>query len=69
MQRSKAEEREELGAAAREVVDAVDEHQTFVREATSAHTEADDIRRQADGLTNEADLPLRDMLTQATPPW
>ena len=48
MQRSKAEEREELGAAAREVVDAVDEHQTFVREATSAHTEADDITRQAD---------------------
>jgi hypothetical protein len=47
MQRSKAEEREELGAAAREVVDAVDEHQTFVREATSAHTEADDTR-QAD---------------------
>ena len=38
----------ELGAAAREVVDAVDEHQTFVREATSAHTEADDITRQAD---------------------
>ena len=43
--------------AAREVVDAVDEHQTFVREATSARTEADRTRRQADSLTNEADLP------------
>lgn len=57
MQRSKAEEREELGAAAREVVDAVDKHQTFVREATSAQTEADRIRRQADSLTKQADLP------------
>ena len=57
MQRSKATEREELGAAAREVVDAVDEHQTFVHEATSAQTEADRIRRQTDSLTNEADLP------------
>ena len=56
MQRARAEEREELGAAAQEVV-AVDEHQTFVREATSAQTEADRIRRQADSLTNEADLP------------
>ena len=46
-----------LGAAAREVVDAVDEHQTFVREATSAQTEADRIRRQADSLTKQADLP------------
>lgn len=35
----------------------VDEHQTFVREATSAQTVADRIRRQADSLTNEADLP------------
>jgi len=47
----------ELGAAAREFVDAVDEHQTFVREATSAQTQADRIRPHANSLTNEADLP------------
>ena len=57
MHRAKAEERDELDAAAREVVDAVEEHQTFVRDATSAQTEADRIRRQADSFTNEADLP------------
>ena len=54
MQRSKATEREELGAAAREVVDAVDERETFVHEATSAQTEADRIRRQTDSLTQRS---------------
>ena len=57
VERAKAEERDEVGAAAEEIVDAVDEHQTSVRQATSAQGEADRIRRQADSLTKQADLP------------
>ncbi|MCW2651709.1 MAG: hypothetical protein JWR32_2685 [Mycobacterium sp.] len=56
VERVKAEERAEVGAAAEEVVDAVDKHQTSVQEATRAEAEADRIRQQADSLTNEADL-------------
>jgi uncharacterized protein YjbJ (UPF0337 family) len=54
---AKAEEREEVGAATEDVVDAVVEHQGSTRAAASAQAEADRIRRQADKLTNEADLP------------
>src|SRR5690349_11349034 len=50
VERAKAEERDEVGAAAEEIVDAVDEHRTSVRQATSARGEADRIRRQADSL-------------------
>ena len=57
VERAKAEERGEVGAAAEEIVDAVDEDQISVRQATSARAEADRIRRQADSLTNQADLP------------
>ncbi len=57
MQRAKAEERDEVGAAVEEVVDAADEHQISVRQATSARAEADRIRRQTDSLTQQADLP------------
>ena len=63
MQRSKATEREELGAAAREVV-AVDDHQTLAREATSAQTEADRIRRPADSLTQPSRPALSTGKTQ-----
>ncbi len=57
VQCAKAQERDEVGAAAEELVDAVDDHQTSVRQATSAKAEADRIRRQADSLTHQADLP------------
>jgi uncharacterized protein YjbJ (UPF0337 family) len=55
--RAKAEEREEIGAAAAEAVDAAAEHESSVQAATTAHAEAARIRRQADKLSNEADLP------------
>jgi hypothetical protein len=64
MQRAKAEERDELSAAAREVVDAVDEHQTLAREATSAQTEANRIRRHADSLTQRSRPALSTGKTQ-----
>ena len=57
VQRAKAEERNEIDAATEEVVDAVDDHLTVVQGASSAKAEADRIRRHADKLTNEADLP------------
>ena len=57
VQRAKSEERDEVGAAAEEIVDATDEHQTSVRQAASARAEADRIRRQADSLTKQANLP------------
>ena len=57
VQRAKAEERNEIDSATEEVVDAVDDHLTAVQGASSANAEADRIRRQADKLTNEADLP------------
>ena len=57
VQCAKARERDEVDAAAEELVDAVDDHQTLVRQATSAKSEADRIRRQADSLTHQADLP------------
>ena len=57
VERAKAKEREGLGAAAEDAVDAVEEHQTSVRQAATAKAEADRIRRQADSLTTEADLP------------
>ena len=57
VQQAKAQERNEIDSAAEEVVDAVDDHLTAVQGASSAKAEADCIRRQADKLTNEADLP------------
>jgi len=57
MQKAKANEREELGAAAEEAADAVADHQASVRQAAAAKDEADRIRRQADSLTTDADLP------------
>ena len=57
VERAKAEERHQVDTAAEKLGDAVDEHQTSVREATSARTEVDRIRRQAESLTKQADLP------------
>ena len=57
VQQAKAQERDEIDSAAEEVVDAVDDHLTAVRGASSAEAEADRIRQQADKLTNDADLP------------
>src|SRR6185369_6475136 len=56
-QRAKAEEREEISAATEQAVDAAAEHQSSVRAASAAQAEADRIRRQADKLSDEADLP------------
>jgi uncharacterized protein YjbJ (UPF0337 family) len=57
VRKANARERDEIDSAAEEVVDAVDDHLTAVRGASSAEAEADRIRQHADKLTNEADLP------------
>jgi uncharacterized protein YjbJ (UPF0337 family) len=57
VEQAKAEERDEVGAAAEEIIDALDQHQTSAREAANSRAEADRIRRQADSLTKHADLP------------
>ena len=56
-ERAKAEERDEIAAAANELVDAVDQHRTAAQVTTGAKAEADRIRDRADRLTTEADLP------------
>lgn len=56
-QRAKAEERAEIRAASEDVVDAVAEHQTSVQVARNEESEADRLRRQAQNVTDEADLP------------
>jgi uncharacterized protein YjbJ (UPF0337 family) len=57
VQRAERQERNEIDSATEEVVDAVDHHLTAVQVASSAEAEADRVRRQADKLTDEADLP------------
>ena len=57
VQQAEAQERHEIDSAAEEVVGAVNDHLTAAQGASSAKAEADRIRRQADKLTNEADLP------------
>jgi uncharacterized protein YjbJ (UPF0337 family) len=57
VQRAKAEEREEISAATEQAVDAAAEHQSSVQATSTAQAEADRIRRQADKLSDEADLP------------
>ncbi|MCV7302319.1 CsbD family protein [Mycobacterium barrassiae] len=54
---AKAEERAHVESAAEEVADAVDDHLSTTRAASTAKAEADRIRRQADQMTNQADLP------------
>ncbi len=54
---AKAAEREEMRDATEEVVDAVAEHQSSVQVAKTEESEADRLRRHADHVTDEADLP------------
>lgn len=54
---AKAEENIEVNAAQAEVADAVDGHRQAAHESAAARAEADRIRRQADGLTDTADVP------------
>jgi hypothetical protein len=56
-QQAKAEERLEVDAAQAEVVDALDDQQEAERESAAARAEAQRIRRQADGLSDTADVP------------
>jgi uncharacterized protein YjbJ (UPF0337 family) len=56
-ERAKAEERAGVRAADEEVVDSLDDHQDAVRESALARAEADRIKRQADSLSKDADLP------------
>ncbi|CQD16669.1 CsbD family protein [Mycobacterium europaeum] len=57
VQRAKADERAEIRDASEEIVDAVAEHQTSVQVARYEESEADRLRREAQNVTNEADLP------------
>jgi uncharacterized protein YjbJ (UPF0337 family) len=57
VQQAKDAERDEINAATEQAVDAAAEHRKSVQAAESAKEEADRIRRQADTMTNQADLP------------
>jgi uncharacterized protein YjbJ (UPF0337 family) len=57
IQLAKAEERADIREASEEIVDAVAEHQTSVQVARNEESEADRLRRQAQNVTDEADLP------------
>lgn len=57
IQLAEADERAEIRRASEEIVDAVAEHQTSVQVARNEESEADRLRRQAQNVTNEADLP------------
>lgn len=54
---AKAEERAEIRHASEEIVGAVAEHQSSVQVARNEESEADRLRRQAQNVTDEADLP------------
>ncbi|MGX9789654.1 CsbD family protein [Mycobacterium sp. MMS18-G62] len=56
-QRAEAKEHNEIDSAAAEVGEAVEDHLTAAHAASTAKAEADRIRRQAEQLTNKADLP------------
>lgn len=55
--RAKAQEREEIRDATADVVDAAAEHRSEAQIAHNEESEADRLRRHADDVTNEADLP------------
>jgi uncharacterized protein YjbJ (UPF0337 family) len=57
IQSAEAGERADIREASEEIVDAVAEHQTSVQVARNEESEADRLRRQAQNVTNEADLP------------
>lgn len=56
-QQAKIEEREEHREAAGDIKDAAAEHQSSVQAASNEKLEADRLRRDADQLTDESDLP------------
>lgn len=56
-QQARAEEREEIRDATEEVVDALAEHQTSVQVADNEESEAARLRRHAENVSDEADLP------------
>jgi uncharacterized protein YjbJ (UPF0337 family) len=56
-QQAKAAERQEVGEAVDDIVDAVGEHRTADRVTANAHDQADRIRQSAADLTEDADLP------------
>lgn len=57
IQLAKAEERADIREASEEIVDAVAEHQTSVQVARNEESEAERLRRRAQNVTDEADLP------------
>ena len=57
VQQAKVQERSEVGAAAEDFVDAVDDHQEAIADADAIENEADRIRRQANNLNSIADRP------------
>lgn len=57
VQRAKADERAEIREASEDIVDAVAEHQTSVQVARNEESEADRLRRQAQNVSDQADLP------------
>ena len=57
IQRAKADEREEIGDATEDVVDAAAQHQTSVQAAANEKAEADRLRHHAQNVSDEADLP------------
>ncbi|GAA4535990.1 CsbD family protein [Mycobacterium paraffinicum] len=56
-QRAKADERAEIREASEDIIDAAAEHQTSVQVARNEESEADRLRRRAQSVTDEADLP------------
>jgi uncharacterized protein YjbJ (UPF0337 family) len=56
-QRAKAEERAEIREASEDIIDAVAEHQTSVQVARNEESQADRLRRKAQNVSDEADLP------------
>jgi uncharacterized protein YjbJ (UPF0337 family) len=57
VQRAQSEGREEMQEATEDVVDTAAAHQSSVQVASMEKAEADRLRREADELTKEADLP------------
>lgn len=57
VQQANTAERDEINSATEEVVDAVDNHLAVTQNAAKAEAEAEQIRQQAQKLTNQADLP------------
>jgi uncharacterized protein YjbJ (UPF0337 family) len=56
-QQASAQEQTRVRAAGQEVGDALDDHQAAVTEAAKARAKADRLKREAEDLSNDADLP------------